>query len=363
MMDWIENLPPEIRTFVSQIRNHPKFPEQLLSFAAVLHNRHENDTALSRELALRAWKLDPNNPTLRQGVEWAIRKSVPKWHFSIVNDLGRNEVYERALQHFVTPETVVLEIGAGTGILAMMTARAGAKHVYACEMEPLIAQAAQENIIRNGYADRITVIPKKSTDLAVGEDFPAPADLLVSEIISNDLLGEDVLSIMEDAHKRLLRPSALVLPSRVALRGALVGGAPWSDHCRLGEISGFDLSAFNRLSPPVINIKEAEYTLDQALSDDVELFHFDFSAPAQYPAERKVITLTARRAGLADGFLHWVWLGFSDDIQYDVRPPSKSTTWNPMLHVFPEPLSLQAGDTVNLVVEHNRKTVMVRLKS
>lgn len=363
MMDWIEKLPPEIRTFISQIRAHPKFPEQLLSFAVVLNNRYEKDAALSRELALRAWEMDPGNLALRQGAEWAIRKSVPKWHFTIVKDPGRNAVYERALQHFLTPETVVLEIGAGTGILSMMAALAGAKHVYACEMNPLVAQAAQEIIAINEYTDRVTLIPKKSTDLVVGEDIPAPADLLVSEITSNDLFSQGVLPTLEDAHERLLRPGATVLPSQAALRGALVGGAPWTDHCRLGKISGFVLSAFNRLAPPVINIKGAEYTLDHALSDDVELFHFDFSTPAQYPAERKEITLTARREGIADGFLHWVWLSFSDDIHYDVRPPSTSTTWNPMLHVFPEPLHLKAGDTVDLVVEHNRKTVMVWPKS
>lgn len=358
MMDWIETLPPDIRDYVAALSGSANFPERLATFAAVLHHRRRQKDTGSRDLALRAWELDPHNPKVRRAAEWAIRKSVPNWHFSIVRDQGRNDVYERALQHFVTPDTVVLKIGAGTGILAMMAARAEAKHVYTCEMETLVAQAAQENIVRNGYADRVTVIPKKSTDIVVGKDLPAPVDLLVSEIVDNSLLGEDVLPIMEDAHERLLCPGALVLPSQIALRGALVGGAPWSDRCRLGEISGFDLSAFNHLAPPVVRPKVDGATLDQALSDDVELLRFDFSAPAHYPAERKEISLTARRAGTADGFLHWIWLGFADQIQYDNRPPAK-TAWGPRLHVFPKPLSLQAGDTVRLAVEHDRKTVMV----
>ena len=98
--------------------------------------------------------------------------------------------------------------------------------------------------------------------------------------------------------------------------------------------------------------------LDEALSEDVELFHFDFSAPAQYPAESKEVTLTARRAGVAHGLLQWIWLGFDAHLQYDNRPPTQSV-WHAVLHVFPEPLSLQAGDTVRLAVEHDRKTIRV----
>ena len=159
------------------------------------------------------------------------------------------------MQCFVTPETVVLEIGAGTGILAMMAARAGAKHVYTCEMNPPVAQAAQENIVRNGYADWITVIPKKSTDLVIGEDIPAPADLLVSEITSNDLLSRESCLPWKMPTNGCCAQGQQCCPLKRLLRGALVGGALWSDRCRLGEISGFDLSAFNRLSPPVIKHK------------------------------------------------------------------------------------------------------------
>jgi type II protein arginine methyltransferase len=357
MTDWIENLPSEIRAFVTQLRGLPDFPEQLAAFAMVMRQRQQGKDAVSIELARRAWELAPGNPRVRRAVEWAVRRNVPTWHFSIVRDLGRNEAYERALRHFVTPDTIVLEIGTGTGLLAMMAARAGARHVYSCEMEPWVAEAAWEIIARNGYADRVTVIPKKSTDLVVGEDIPAPVDLLVSEILDNSLLGEGVLPTMEDALDRLVRPGAPVLPVQVAARCALVDSS-WAMESWLGDVDGFDLSAFNHLAPLAGHLNVKGRILDNALSDDVEILRFDFNLPASYLAETKEVALTVRRDGIVHGVLQWIWLGFTENIQYDNRPPAE-TNWNPIFYVFPEPRRVHAGDTVRLMVEHDHNMIMI----
>ena len=66
------------------------------------------------------------------------------WHFDMMADLGRNDAYDRALKALVKPEHVVLDIGTGSGLLAMMAARAGAKHVYAIEANESIAEKARK---------------------------------------------------------------------------------------------------------------------------------------------------------------------------------------------------------------------------
>ena len=153
---------------------------------------------------------------------------MPAWHAAIIGDRARNEAYDAALRNAIEPGMRVLEVGAGTGLLAMMAARAGAAEVVTCEINPLVAERARQIVAQNGYADRVRVIGKHSGDLKLGVDLSGPADVFVSEIISGSLLNEAVLPVMEDVVPRLLKPGAIVIPFRASIRVALAyyGGAP-----------------------------------------------------------------------------------------------------------------------------------------
>ena len=55
------------------------------------------------------------------------------FHYAMINDLPRNQFYHDALSMCVTPESIVVEIGTGSGLLAMIACQVGAKHVTAIE--------------------------------------------------------------------------------------------------------------------------------------------------------------------------------------------------------------------------------------
>src|SRR5262249_41477952 len=101
--------------------------------------------------------------------------------------------YEAALRRAITPNSKVLEIGCGSGLLAMMAARAGAAAGVSCEMGTAIAGKAAEIGARNGDSDRVRVIAKHSSMLDAETDLGGRADVLVSEIVDSALLGELVL--------------------------------------------------------------------------------------------------------------------------------------------------------------------------
>ena len=113
----------------------------------------------------------------------------------------------------------MFEIGTGTGLLAMLAARAGARHFYTCEAEQPVAEAARDIISRNGLSERITVIAKSAEKIRLVEDLPERADLFVAEIVDNSLLGERVLPLTELARARLLKPGAVLLPRAIAAMG------------------------------------------------------------------------------------------------------------------------------------------------
>ena len=76
-----------------------------------------------------------------------------------------------------------------------------------------MAKLARDVFEVNGLSDRITVVQAQSTEV----DLPERADVLVSEIIGNDPLAEDILAVTNDALRRLLKPSARLIPSALRL--------------------------------------------------------------------------------------------------------------------------------------------------
>ena len=136
----------------------------------------------------------------------------PVEHARMLHDDRRTRDFLDALAAVVRPDDVVLDIGTGSGVLAIAAARAGARHVYAIEASD-IATVAEDVFARNGVADRITLIRGWSRQL----DLPELADLLVAEVIGNEPLEEEILETTLDARRRLLKPDARLIPHALTL--------------------------------------------------------------------------------------------------------------------------------------------------
>jgi predicted RNA methylase len=80
-------------------------------------------------------------------------------HAIMLKDVTRTKAYQNAFER-MKPEfqdKIVLDIGAGTGILSIMAAKIGAKHVYAIEPTEM-CHKAQQIIDENEVSDKITII-------------------------------------------------------------------------------------------------------------------------------------------------------------------------------------------------------------
>jgi type I protein arginine methyltransferase len=143
-----------------------------------------------------------------------IPTDVFQFHAEMLNDKTRTANYLDAVRNVVRPGDVVVDIGTGTGILAIAAARAGASHVYAIEAGR-IGETARRLIAANGLADRITLLRGWSTQIWL----PERADVVISEVIGNEPLDEGVIGITRDALRRLAKPGARLVPSRVRILG------------------------------------------------------------------------------------------------------------------------------------------------
>lgn len=115
-------------------------------------------------------------------------------------------------------DKVVLDVGAGTAILAIFAARAGAKHVFAVEATDM-ADRARTIVEANGLGSKITVL--QGTVETV--ELPCKVDVIVSEWMGYILLRESMLDSVLVARDRFLKPDGAMFPSHATLYLAPVG--------------------------------------------------------------------------------------------------------------------------------------------
>ena len=330
-------------------------PAAIIALAREMEARGDRSMAL--ELSARALDLAPEDGEVRTMAAEVMSAGVPRWHFDIVHDNPRNDAYEAALRRAIFPGCKILEIGTGTSLLAMMAARAGAGEVITCESEQSVALAARDIIARNGYSDRVRVVQKHSTKLDVDADLGGPADILVSEIVANDLLGEGTLAVLEDAVHRLVKPGGKIIPARGRVRVALADDDEW-ESARIGQVAGFDLSTFNRLASPYreIYIGASRLTLR---SEAADLFSFDFASGGPFPEAHAQTTLIANGQRVT-GIAQWIALDMDGQGVYENRPePGAHSSWWMVFHPFEKPLQTQPGEKVAVGGHHDRSSLRI----
>ncbi|GBG28171.1 Protein arginine N-methyltransferase 7 [Hondaea fermentalgiana] len=145
----------------------------------------------------------------------------------MLNDTLRNEAYERAIVEEVRAFAAihgrgprVLDIGAGTGLLSVMAARAGAREVVGCEMNGVMAAVAQDVVRANGLDGCVKILACRSTEFSLDAE-EEPFDLVVTETLDSHLLREGILPSLADALDRLARPGAAVVPKKARIYAQL----------------------------------------------------------------------------------------------------------------------------------------------
>ncbi|XP_065299428.1 protein arginine N-methyltransferase 7-like isoform X1 [Dermacentor albipictus] len=148
----------------------------------------------------------------------------------MLHDEERNQKYHLALcdaidtVHAHGARAIVLDIGTGSGLLAMMAAKHGAEVVYACEAFQPVAKCAEDVMEDNGLRKRIHLIPKASTELEVGpgKDMKEKANIIVAEVFDTELIGEGAIETFADALCRLAQPDCITVPHAATVYAQVV---------------------------------------------------------------------------------------------------------------------------------------------
>jgi SAM-dependent methyltransferase len=119
--------------------------------------------------------------------------------YMCLKDEVRTLAFRDAIRAVVRPGDIVVDVGAGSGILSFFAAEAGAARVYAVEIDPVSAAALRQSIELNpAIADRICVV---EGDAAL-VDLPRSVDVVVAEIIETGLLDEQQVPVLNALRRR-----------------------------------------------------------------------------------------------------------------------------------------------------------------
>ncbi len=269
--------------------------------------------------------------------------SIHRW---MLRDSQRNEAYRRALAHVVKPGDVVLDVGAGTGILSIFAAAAGARKVYAVERTG-IAEVARQVIEANGYTACIEVLESDLEDVSL----PEKVDVIVSEWMGGFGVDENVLAPVVMARDRWLRPGGKMVPGRVT---AMLAPAhlPEFDHAIAHWRSrphGVDLSViaglttqetFHTQTPPESLVAPAQVMwshdpLTCSLQEADQSFTTKLTFEATHPT-----TLS--------GLLTWFVAEMGDGTTLTNAVGDPDTHWGRSLFPINRPITLATGTKVEV---------------
>jgi len=269
-------------------------------------------------------------------------------HRIMLQDETRVRAFESALKDAVKPGDIVLDVGTGTGILAILAARAGARKVYAVEPTG-VANTARKIVEKSGLAGVVEVLNARIEDARLAEK----ADVIVFEwmgALGND---ENMFPVFLRARDAWLKPGGKMIPARVTAWMAPTEDAVLDNERRfwLSKPYGADTSPVWGVFADELRYASHHVMEENLLADPVRLWDFDGQrgtvAEADSPrvAEMKFV---CTRDGRADGLAGWFDAVLSGGVRLTNAPAAPPTHWGRVVFPLEKPYEVKKGDVMEV---------------
>ncbi|MBI2677668.1 MAG: 50S ribosomal protein L11 methyltransferase [Candidatus Koribacter versatilis] len=262
---------------------------------------------------------------------------------NMVADERRTGAYDNALRKAVRPNSVVLDLGCGPGILSLLACRAGARRVYAIEHGDAI-ELGRALAHANGYADRIVFIQDFSTRVQL----PEKVDVIVSDLRGVLPLYQHLIPSIVDARRRFLAPGGVLLPQEDALWFAPVTAPEISQRLRRGwEHNHYGLVLDAGLRHATNMWRKERVRREQCLAGPQPWVTLDYRT-IESPNVSREATWTAAADGIGHGFALWFDSVLFDDVRFTSAPWEPELIYGSGFFPWSEPVPIQTGDSITI---------------
>jgi protein arginine N-methyltransferase 1 len=264
----------------------------------------------------------------------------------MINDRVRMEAYVRALRQAVRPGSVVLDLGAGLGVFALLACRFGARRVFAIEPDNVL-HLARALAQANGYADRVEFIQEMSTRV----ELPERADVIISDLRGVLPLFRSHLPSMVDARRRLLAPGGTLIPQRDTLWAAVVElPERYSRYLPPAGDLGYGLDFGPVRLPLTSTWQKGRARPEQLLVEPRPWATLDYTT-LEEPGVQGEVLWEVTRAGTGHGLAVWFDTELVPGVTLSSGPSAPEVIYGGAFFPWSEPVALAAGDRVSVLLQ------------
>lgn len=266
-----------------------------------------------------------------------------------MRDKVRNEAFAAAIERNIRPGHVVLDLGCGVGLLAMLAARQGAR-VYALDKSNIL-DTALKNFNINSF---------KNIKPIMGDFFktttPEKVDFVLHEQIGTFLWDEDIAAKARQARRHWLKPQGRLIPEKIEL-----WAAPSFLQTDMEKSLGFwkkkhlgldwgpvaqallKQSAARLLAPRLVDVKSEK----SFLAAPQKLCQVNLGRDAA-PPDSLETTFTAEKAGWVRGLCAFMRVFLDEKLHFSTAPRTVNTHWGQMFAPLAAPFRVRAGQRLCL---------------
>jgi len=269
-------------------------------------------------------------------------------YYQMLSDKVRMQAYRKAIFKTVKPGDVVVDLGAGTGLLGLWALQAGASKVYAIEKTDAI-ELAREIARANRCEDKIEFIQQNSLEVKL----PERADVLISETLGSFAVDENTLRFTNDARERFLKETGTLIPQSIELFIAPIEDVKTYQKLDFWrQIPELDFSPAFELFSKKIMVESVD--VNGLMAKPVSIARIDLSKQLDQSFNARAY-IQIDKPGTLHGVTGWFHTQLCSGIEITTAPDKPATHWKQAFFPFKDKIDVIMGDVLDWSVHVDGK--------